>query len=69
MSEKLEVDNENLDKSFTFCTTMIVINLSMVICAAMVFVAVKVKTFRRGFIFYSSNHFYLLLCKLLLIIY
>ena len=44
MSEKPEVDNENFATSFTmFCTTIIVINVSMIICGAMVFIAVKVK--------------------------
>lgn len=46
MSEKPEVDNEGFATSFTmFCTTIIVINVSMIICGAMVFVAVKVKSF------------------------
>ena len=46
MSEKPEVDNDGFATSFTmFCTTIIVINVSMIICGAMVFVAVKVKLF------------------------
>ena len=65
MSEKPEVDNENFATSFTmFCTTIIVINVSMIICGAMVFIAVKVKYLSGSFVISRSaasaitnNHF------------
>ena len=54
MSEKPEVDNENFATSFTmFCTTIIVINVSMIICGAMVFIAVKVKYLSGSLVIYK----------------